>query len=388
MRKFSDMISHLTRMGRTLWLSTLTLLGLAVFSAAYAHEIKPAIADIGFYNDNVTVEIDLVLEPIVAGLDLSALFDTNDSPNAARHDALRAEEPQALAQALRQAWPDIASGITLLADGEPMPFDLNGVDIAPIGDVALPRDSHISLMAALPDGTKAVQFGWAAAYGAIVARQVSDDADTAYTGYLTNGQISEPIPRAGTVDRMWIVAFADYIRIGYEHIVPKGLDHILFVLGLFFFSLQMRPLLWQVSAFTLAHTTTLAIATLGLVTIPASIVEPLIAASIVYVAIENVFIRSYHQWRTFVVFGFGLLHGLGFASVLGDIGLESGRFLTGLIGFNVGVELGQLSVILAAWLLLASWAGKKSWYRSVIATPASIAIALVGAYWFVERTFL
>ena len=127
---------------------------------------------------------------------------------------------------------------------------------------------------------------------------------------------------------------------------------------------------------------------LGYVQLPPSLVEPLIAASIVYVAVENIFMSQYRPWRTAVVFGFGLLHGLGFASVLGDIGLDPARFITGLIGFNIGVELGQLAVIAVAFLTVGFWFGSKDWYRPVIATPASVAIAITGAYWFAERVFL
>jgi len=265
---------------------------------------------------------------------------------------------------------------------------LGPVAIAPIGDLELPRDSVINLTGALPADDSAVRFGWVARNGPVVLRHVGVDPETAYNGYLTNGELSAALPRTGSARQSWIVAFADYVGIGFVHIVPKGLDHILFVLGLFFFSLKMRPLLWQVSAFTLAHTVTLALATLGLVTLPASLVEPLIAASIVYVAVENIFVRSYNAWRTMVVFGFGLLHGLGFASVLGDIGLDPTRLITGLIGFNLGVEFGQLAVIAAAFVLIGSWAGKKSWYRGRVATPFSVAIAVVGAWWFIERTLL
>jgi hypothetical protein len=124
------------------------------------------------------------------------------------------------------------------------------------------------------------------------------------------------------------------------------------------------------------------------VAVPAEIVEPLIAASIVYVAVENIFGGRIGALRVAVVFGFGLLHGLGFASVLGDVGLQDSRFVVGLIGFNIGVELGQLAVIAVAFVLLGLPFGKKDWYRSYIAIPASCAIAAVGAWWTFERVFL
>jgi hypothetical protein len=123
------------------------------------------------------------------------------------------------------------------------------------------------------------------------------------------------------------------------------------------------------------------------VSVSPAIVEPLIAASIVYVAVENIFGGRISWRRTAVVFGFGLLHGLGFASVLGDIGLEPSRFLGSLISFNIGVELGQLTVIAAAFLTVGLWFGRKRWYRNVIAVPVSAVIASVGAYWSIQRVF-
>jgi hypothetical protein len=115
-------------------------------------------------------------------------------------------------------------------------------------------------------------------------------------------------------------------------------------------------------------------------------VEALIAASIVYVCIENIFLNKLSRWRPLIIFAFGLLHGLGFASVLGDVGLEPSSFVAGLIGFNVGVEVGQLAVIAACFLLVGFWFRNKPWYRNVITIPASILIALIAIYWVLERT--
>ncbi len=175
-----------------------------------------------------------------------------------------------------------------------------------------------------------------------------------------------------------------YLGLGYVHILPKGLDHILFVLGLFFASTRLRPLLLQVTTFTVAHSVTLALAVLGLIAVPTIWVEFLIAASIAFVAIENMFFDRLTPWRPFVVFGFGLLHGLGFAGVLQSIGMPQGQFITGLVTFNVGVEFGQLTVILAAWALV-HWFYNKPWYRQRIAIPVSIGIAAVALFWAVQR---
>ncbi|NNF23225.1 MAG: HupE/UreJ family protein [Rhodobacteraceae bacterium] len=354
--------------------------------AALAHEIQPAVADLEIQDGQVEIAIDMTLEAPLAGIDLEGLEDTNDAANADRYDALRALDPEALEAAFIELWPRLRDQITLRAGDGDLAIELRGVDIPPVGNPELARMSQVRIGAALPPGDAAVIFGWDAALGALVVRQIG--VEDGYTGYLTNGALSDPIAAAGGGALSGLSTFATYMKIGYEHIIPKGLDHILFVLGLFFLSLKLRPLLWQVTAFTVAHTVTLALGILGIVTLPASIVEPLIAASIVYVGIENVLSRGLTPWRPAVVFGFGLLHGLGFASVLGDIGLDPATFVIGLIGFNVGVELGQLSVIAIAFFGLAYWLRNASWYQSAVANPASIAISLVGAYWVVERTLL
>ena len=209
---------------------------------------------------------------------------------------------------------------------------------------------------------------------------------------LQPGEQSPPIPLgvplssaevspAGTLDTA-----ARYLILGFLHILPKGLDHILFVLGLFLLAARWKPLLWQVSAFTAAHTLTLGLATFGVVSVPASIVEPLIALSIAYVAIENLITQELKPWRPALVFGFGLLHGLGFAGVLAELGLPTGEAVPALLAFNAGVELGQLTVLAAAFLLLGTFR-EDPWYRKRIVLPLSFTIAAVGLYWAVVRAF-
>jgi hypothetical protein len=376
-------LGYLLNVVQRLVLSTLLVCSAGLASS---HELRPAIADLAFEDQRLSLEIEVTLEALLAGIDMSTHDDTTDSPEAADYDRLRAEAPAVLTDRLEAAWPEIAKKITLKAGDEALSPQLNGVDVPPVGDTELPRDSLLIISADLPNGADEVEIGWDASFGPLVLRQIG--VEDGYSTYLDNGTMSDPIPRAGGVVQSGVATFIDYVVIGFAHIIPKGLDHILFVLGLFFLSLNLRPLLWQVSAFTVAHTITLALGILGIVTLPASVVEPLIAASIVYVGVENVLSKGLTPWRPIIVFLFGLLHGLGFASVLGDIGLSPGTFVTSLIGFNVGVELGQLAVIAVAFLTVGLWFGRKSWYRSRIANPASIAIALVGAWWVVERTLL
>ena len=180
--------------------------------------------------------------------------------------------------------------------------------------------------------------------------------------------------------------FTSFIRSGFVHVVPLGMDHILFVLGLFLLSRHWKPLLLQVTAFTLAHTLTLGLAATGMVQVPASLVEPVIAGSIVVIALENIFYPRYTPWRLLVVFVFGLVHGLGFAGALSQLDLPAAALLVGLLGFNLGVELGQLTVI-AAGLLLTIWLRDPDRYRKSVVIPGSLAIAAMGAYWMIERVF-
>tara|TARA_B100000678_G_scaffold269850_1_gene257350 strand:+ start:5529 stop:6308 length:780 start_codon:yes stop_codon:yes gene_type:complete len=185
-------------------------------------------------------------------------------------------------------------------------------------------------------------------------------------------------------DRTLLGNTAFFVRAGIGHILPGGLDHILFVLALFFAVRKFGPLALQISIFTLAHSASLALAAAGFVNVPGEVVEPLIAASIAFVALENIFFRSITAWRPFIIFGFGLLHGLGFAGFFLEQDLPNGLFWSSLIGFNIGVELGQLSVVLLAWLAL-NWFFKARWYRAVIVIPASLLIAGIGLWWAVER---
>ena len=181
-----------------------------------------------------------------------------------------------------------------------------------------------------------------------------------------------------------VITAGQFLALGFWHIIPEGLDHILFVLGLFLLSAQWKPLLWQVTAFTLAHSVTLALAMYDIVSLSSNIVEPLIAASIAFIAIENLFTTRLQPWRPIIVFAFGLLHGLGFAGVLSELSLPAGQFAPAIIGFNIGVEVGQLAVIGLAFLAVGWWRDSKQ-YRPAIIIPASLVIAIIGIYWTIER---
>ena len=182
--------------------------------------------------------------------------------------------------------------------------------------------------------------------------------------------------------------FVRTVGLGFTHILPGGLDHVLFVCGLFLLGGGMRAMLLQVSAFTVAHSVTLAVAALGVISVPSAIVEPLIALSIAYVAIENLVARprsGLSRWRLAIVFGFGLLHGLGFAGALLDLGVSQPDLPATLLGFNVGVELGQIAVIVLAAVVVRLLPVPVNRRRQWVTVPASAVIAAMGVFWAIQR---
>ena len=178
-----------------------------------------------------------------------------------------------------------------------------------------------------------------------------------------------------------------YLKLGYQHIMPYGIDHILFVVSLCLLSTNIKTIFWQATAFTVAHSITLALSMKNMIVAPGAVVEPIIALSIVFVATENMLLTTLKPWRIAIVFLCGLIHGMGFASSLNEIGLPADKFFTSVLAFNVGVELGQITIITAMFVLLIIPLRRKGWYRSGIVYPLSAIIALVAAYWTVERVF-
>ncbi len=357
---------------------------LCAITLASAHEVQPTVADVSTGPEGVAVQLNWVLEAPVADLDLEGILNTNSAENSDEYDRLRALPPAEFEQAFRDAWPTISQKFSLSVDGNPLELQLGAVNIPNEENFDFPRISTLTVTADLPPGDAGIVMNWPGELGPLVIRQAG--LEDGYSAFLSSGGESEPIPREGGNDQNATEAFVEYIGVGFDHIIPLGLDHILFVLGLFFLALRMGPLLWQITAFTLAHTVTLALGALDIIRISPDIVEPLIAASIVYVGVENVLARGLTPWRPFVVFIFGLLHGLGFASVLSDFGLGASHFVPKLIGFNIGVEIGQLAVIAAAFLAFGVLFGKAPWYFRRIAAPVSIAISVIAFFWVLERT--
>ncbi len=245
--------------------------------------------------------------------------------------------------------------------------------------------SVVRLTGAVPAGSKSFTFAYDLAAGtfALIARIGDSPAQTIW---LEGSTDSMPVSLVAPPPPPTLTEVAlRYLSLGFTHILPKGLDHILFVAGLFLLSTKWRSVLLQVSTFTLAHSITLGLTIYGIVSLPARVVEPMIALSIAYVAIENLMTTELKTWRVALVFSFGLLHGMGFAGVLRDLGLPRSDFLAALVTFNLGVEAGQLTVVAIAFVLVAYWRRNALSYRRLIAQPASMAIALMGLYWTIQR---
>jgi hydrogenase/urease accessory protein HupE len=206
----------------------------------------------------------------------------------------------------------------------------------------------------------------------------------------TEDSATVQIPRANTTTAPFeaVRSFANFLSLGVKHILT-GYDHLLFLFGLLLVARGFFSSLGIITSFTIAHSITLAVATLQLVQIPSRIVEPLIAASIVFVGIENLLRGDIPTARRLVPFGFGLIHGFGFASALREAGIGSGTggIILPLFSFNLGVELGQ--IVVAAAVLPVIWKLRENpMFIARWAPACSAAVVLLGSFWFIQRVWM
>ncbi len=351
---------------------------LALAAAAHGHEIGTTRVTAAFPQGR-TYAIEIVTD---AGALVEKLEAASGSPPPAD------TRPAHLESLLSSFDAIFRQHVQIVFDGVEVRPDVHYA-VAPPVDAVSAAAATIRLTGDLPAGTRqfAWSFGWTFASYALTIRDMA--SGTPSTQWLEGNQTSmafpltaPPLP-AGPLTTIW-----RYLTLGFTHILPNGLDHMLFVLGIYLLSGRARSVLAQVSAFTVAHSITLGLSLYGLVSLPPRIVEPMIAVSIAYVAIENVFLAELKAWRVALVFAFGLLHGMGFAGALRDLALPRSEFLTALAAFNVGVEGGQLAVIGFAFLAVGWHCAHRTWYRSRIVIPASVLIACTAAYWTVERLSL
>jgi hydrogenase/urease accessory protein HupE len=377
------------------------ILRLSLFCAGFmmsplisADVVKPALIEISAHKTGrVELEIRASVEALLTGIN-TTYKNTKDAPNADVYDELRALRADELEQKFSQFEAEFLEAIQLHAHtpdaGVQVSLAVLKIDIPEPGYTQVPRISTLWLAGELPKNATAISLTYPTQFSdyAVRVRQVDLEAEKWHWSsweWVKTERESQAFSLGEIyAEKSAIEITIEFTQLGFLHILPRGLDHILFILGLFLFSRSLRPLLWQVTMFTLAHTVTLGLATAGYIELSPRIVEPLIALSIAYVGFENVFSTQLHRHRLVLVFAFGLLHGMGFASVLAEFELPKDAFFTSLLSFNVGVELGQLAVITLAWSLLG-WFMKSPDYRRIVIIPGSLIIGVTGAIWTIER---
>lgn len=337
---------------------------------AQAHEIGTTQVRLGIDHGRWTARITTAPQSLLDKLE-----------TASGHPRVSGLTGDAYRAALTPLLPRLASGIAISFDGVRSPANVSIEQLEQPDDVARPAFITIRADGPAPASAKTFQWSYALAYSTYALLY------SGTTTWIEADAPSPPLPLAAIRPPTRGEVIVQYLHLGFLHILPRGLDHILFVLGIFLLTTRIRPILTQVTAFTIAHSITLGLTMYGIVSLPSRIVEPLIALSIAYVAFENVVTYELKPWRPFVVFGFGLLHGMGFAGVLRTLDLPRREFVPALISFNCGIELGQLTVIAVAFLLTAAWFRHRNWYRPRFVVPASMLIAVTGVIWTVQRVW-
>ncbi len=340
---------------------------------ARAHEIGTTQATAVIRDNSYTV--DVIVDPDVLLMKLEAFSGAELSAGTTRSDRDRR---------IAALGSEFLARVTVRFDDTVARPQFEYVPASALGDAAQ-APSRVRLTGRVPPGTRVMTFAYGLALGAYAFNvRIGDGPVQSY--WLDGVHASPPISLIAPPPPLTAGQVAwQYLVLGFTHIVPKGTDHILFVLGIFLLSARWRSIVLQVSTFTIAHSITLGLTMYGVVSLPATIVEPMIALSIAYVALENFVTTELKPWRLALVFAFGLLHGMGFAGVLRELGLPHSQYLNALATFNVGVEAGQLSVIGVAYLVVATLRRNELRYRQFVVQPASLVIALIGLYWTIQR---
>ena len=357
-------------------------------TVSISHEIKPSIADFTYDENFLNIKIRLNAELILSNIDASKISNTNSSSLSDIYDKLRILNKIELEELFKSSWQEISTNIDIKINNETKKINLINIEVEDIKNFEISRDTHIYLQVLLNNNSEYFTFSWIKKYGPIILRENSNHKleDELFTEYLQSGIESNQFSFNEKNFKNRLNSFIKFFVLGVQHIIPKGLDHILFIFGLFLFSSSLKKLITQITIFTIAHSITLIFVSLSLMKINPQIVEPIIALSIVYVGIENIFKNYVKEYlRYVVILFFGLLHGLGFALVLSDIGYRSTDLFINLISFNIGIEVAQISIVLVLYLLVASNFAKNKNYRMFFQVPSSILISSIGLYWFFER---
>lgn len=179
--------------------------------------------------------------------------------------------------------------------------------------------------------------------------------------------------------------FEKYLYLGFTHVLPLGLDHLLFIICLVFISKKLKTIIIQCSVFTLAHTSSLLLSSAGYMVTNTNIVEPLIACTILFTALQIMVSEAFFSYNVLITFIFGLIHGLGFATALKEIEVDQQNTLIAILSFNIGVEIAQLIIVTVCYVLVVLPLHKKNWYRNTVVLPLASLIACIALYWTIVR---
>lgn len=371
----------------TVFLRLLLVWLLSFAGVATAHQIAEISMSVALEGDQVTA---------IADADAAYMlpeFRGDEDQEAKDLAWLREQGPdgwQKIARECDTYWRDC---LHLKADGQEIPWTLRIPELekeAPAfleeGDPEELPMLAVKIEATLPVGSTKLAIDWKEPFGVNLI-VTTGEGEAAEIKPLVSGEEAVVAERAATEAEMkpTETSLAGWIRLGFVHILPEGIDHILFVLGLFLLIPKWKPLLQQTIVFTIAHSLSLAAAALGWVHVPSMFVEVLIAASIAWVGIENFWARELGKGRLILVGIFGLIHGLSFAGQLtGLLPLgQPDRLPPALFGFNVGVELGQIAFLAIAFAAFAWWGEKRFvWVKRI----GSAIVGLAGLILLVQRT--
>ena len=361
------------------------MLNFMIFSSSMckSHEENPSILDFKVEFNTIYLELQInlnvLLQQKLSHEESSALELVDPDREASEKSSI-----DDIAELIFKNWGFIRTKIFVAVDDQQMALKLSEVSVKSEDSDPKEKVLNLQIEAKLPDNPKYLILGWEDTLGDLVVRE-QGNAQNLYSDYLSKGMKTSQIFLKDAKATSRSDQFLSYVVSGIYHIVPIGYDHILFIIGLYLFANRLSVLALQVTLFTLAHSISLILSALNFISVPSSIVEPIIAISIIYVGLENYFGSRKNRNRVIIVFGFGLLHGLGFASVLKSLELSKDSLVMPLLGFNLGVEIGQILVLAACYSSFGYWFQEKIWYRQRIVKPLSGILVLAGGFWLISR---
>jgi hydrogenase/urease accessory protein HupE len=350
------------------WLATLALFFVLAAARASAHPVPFSY-------------LDLRLQPgVIDGTLVVHILDVAHDLSIEKAEMLL--EPAFAARQFDAVKALVISRFRILPNGRPAPIDWTRLDVVPERQ-SLKLYFRVQSAAAMPFlQVEGALFPYDSNHKTFVnvyegeglTQAILDRSKTSFEYFAGTRQA-----RLAVVRR--------FLPSGIRHIL-LGPDHLLFLIGLLLLGGTIGRLLFIVTGFTVAHSITLSLAALNLVNPPAKIIEPAIALSIIYVGVDNLMMRKGRDLRPWIALAFGLIHGFGFANVLREMDLPSQALGWSLLSFNIGVELGQLMVVIVAALVLAAIRSRHPHAGRWVTVAGSVAVIVAGGFWFVERVFL